>query len=121
MYSDALMTVVLHAQMNPIPLKYLPASIKEFAQNANSQKAIEYPSITFQSRLDAFTQMIMEICGDQAQISYQDSNLIIKVDDKEAQIDAQTLQIKCNDDLLHHLLTAVCQKISQTLAPIGKA
>jgi hypothetical protein len=60
----------------------------------------------------------MEICGDEAEISNKDSSVLVKVDGKEAQIDTISMQITCDDDLLHHLLTSVCQKLSHTLSAI---
>jgi hypothetical protein len=43
----------------------------------------------------------------------------VEVDGKSAQIDPKTLQIaNCSDQLLHHLLSSITQKMAHTLLPI---
>uniref|UniRef100_A0A915MML1 Pre-mRNA 3'-end-processing endonuclease polyadenylation factor C-term domain-containing protein n=1 Tax=Meloidogyne javanica TaxID=6303 RepID=A0A915MML1_MELJA len=43
----------------------------------------------------------------------------LQVDGKSAQIDPKTLQIaNCSDQLLHHLLTSITQKMAHTVLPI---
>jgi hypothetical protein len=43
----------------------------------------------------------------------------VEVDGKSAQVDPRTLQIaNCSDQLLHHLLTSITQKMAHTVLPI---
>jgi len=45
--------------------------------------------------------------------------IAVEVDGKSAQIDPKTLQIaNCSDQLLHHLLSSITQKMAHTLLPI---
>lgn len=85
-------------------------------------------------RISALEKTIKEICGPESKItssvdSVDDKTNIttdknvkhyvnIEVNEKIAKIDVETLQIQCTDQLLHHLLSSVSQKISQCLLPI---
>lgn len=61
---------------------------------------------------------IKEICGSESQINAQDGLISVAVDKKTAEIDVNSLNIKCNDQLLQHLLLSVTQKISNDMMPI---
>ncbi|CAD5234979.1 unnamed protein product [Bursaphelenchus xylophilus] len=124
MYSDAIMSAILHAQTNQIPLKHIPKQIKDLVKSVKAEKDIKEPvehklnqPLASQNRIDAFKATIREICGD-VEIEQDNDVLKVVVDGKEATIDTNTMHITCSDLLIQHLLGSVCQKVSITLAQI---
>ncbi|KAF7638119.1 hypothetical protein Mgra_00002347 [Meloidogyne graminicola] len=119
MYSDAVLSAVLHAQTNPILEKHIPKC--EEVNQQNQQNNVE----------KVLLGAIRELCGPKSKVelsipqqtqttsegtSNEKSSIIeLEVDGKSAQIDIKTLQIaNCSDMLLHHLLTSITQKIAHT-------
>ncbi|CAD5228272.1 unnamed protein product [Bursaphelenchus okinawaensis] len=124
MYSDAIMSAILHAQTNHIPLKHIPKPIKDLVKEAQEEKDLKEPiehkldrSTATESRMNAFKSAIREICG-AVEIVEEENILKITVDGKEATLDTTNMQIQCSDLLIQHLLGSVCQKVSIALAPI---
>ncbi len=61
---------------------------------------------------------LAELCGDQAVIRMTTNAIELSVDGKEAKIDLDTMHISCTDQLLHHLISSVCQKMMNSLLPV---
>uniref|UniRef100_A0A1I8B9L3 Cleavage and polyadenylation specificity factor subunit 3 n=1 Tax=Meloidogyne hapla TaxID=6305 RepID=A0A1I8B9L3_MELHA len=123
MFADAVLSAVLHAQTNPILEKHLPKCEDQQSQQKSVEKVL----------LGA----IRELCGPKSKVELTisqkeleegnsteiqnnlNSIIELQVDGKSAQIDPKTLQIaNCSDQLLHHLLTSITQKMAHTVLPI---
>ncbi|VDK44339.1 unnamed protein product [Gongylonema pulchrum] len=68
--------------------------------------------------VECLKKSLSEICGDRAQIRVVDNSIELEVDGKNAKIDLDTMHITCTDQLLHHLISSVCQKMMNTLLPV---
>uniref|UniRef100_F1KYI8 Cleavage and polyadenylation specificity factor subunit 3 n=1 Tax=Ascaris suum TaxID=6253 RepID=F1KYI8_ASCSU len=103
MFADATLAAVLHAHTNPIPDKHLG-------------KWDEKPEPA-----ECIRKTLIEVCGDDAVVDVVGHSIHLEVDGKSANIDIDTMQITCSDQLLHHLISSVCQKMMYALTPVCSA
>ncbi|VDK87823.1 unnamed protein product [Onchocerca ochengi] len=100
MFADATLAAILHAQTNPVPDKNLAKwNVKP-------------------NEIECLMKTLSELCGDEAIIRNTGNTIELKVDGKEAKIDLDTMHITCTDQLLHHLISSVCQKMMNSLLPV---
>lgn len=70
------------------------------------------------NEMECLMKTLAELCGDQAIIRMTANAIELEVDGKEAKIDLDTMHISCTDQLLHHLISSVCQKMMNSLLPV---
>ncbi|VDN56052.1 unnamed protein product [Dracunculus medinensis] len=100
MFADATLAAILHAYINPIPDKNLP----KWQDKPNPTECLE--------------KSLLEICGEDAKIKTVGEIIEVEVDGKTATIDLNSLHTTCSDQLLHHLISSVCQKMMHTVTPV---
>uniref|UniRef100_A0A0N5AE44 Cleavage and polyadenylation specificity factor subunit 3 n=1 Tax=Syphacia muris TaxID=451379 RepID=A0A0N5AE44_9BILA len=100
MFADAAIAAVLHAQTNPVPDKNLGT----WDQKPDTVLCLK--------------KALSEICGETGVIRINGDVIELEVDGKTACIEVANLRITCTDQLLHHLVSSVCQKMMHTLSPI---
>lgn len=100
MFADATLAAIMHAQTNPI-------------SDRNLGKWNVRQDLT-----ECLKKSLVEICGDSAIIRAINGNIEVHVNGKSANICVDTLQICCPDQLLHHLISSICQKMVNALTPV---
>lgn len=70
---------------------------------------------------ECLMKTLIKLCGEQAIIRVTASAIELTVDGKEAKIELDTMHISCTDQLLHHLISSVCQKMMNSLLPVCTA
>lgn len=70
---------------------------------------------------ECIRKTLIEVCGDDAVVDVVGHSIHLEVDGKSANIDIDTMQITCSDQLLHHLISSVCQKMMYALTPVCSA
>lgn len=67
---------------------------------------------------ECLEKSLLEICGEDAKIKTVGEIIEVEVDGKTATIDLNSLHTTCSDQLLHHLISSVCQKMMHTVTPV---
>lgn len=106
MYADAVMTVILRAETDPMPKKNVPQAIKVDKSHIK-ECMIEMLSDMFGS--DCIGKMI------------KGNTISVTVDDKVATVNVETLEVKCEDKDLQSVIHTAVTKLHQAIAPVKQS
>ncbi|XP_025086332.1 cleavage and polyadenylation specificity factor subunit 3-like [Pomacea canaliculata] len=103
MYADAVVTVILRAERDPVPPKNVPDIMA--IDKAHFQECL----------LETLEEMFGTGCTDKL---FQRDRLTVIVDDKQAIINLDTLEVVCCDDALQQVLQSVITRLHQAITPL---
>lgn len=106
MYADAVMTVILRAETDPMPKKNAPQAIKVDKSHIK-ECMIEMLSDMFGS--DCIGKMI------------KGNTISVTVDDKVATVNVENLEVKCDDKDLQSVIHTAVTKLHQAIAPVKQS
>jgi hypothetical protein len=65
---------------------------------------------------------LIDVCGQNATIDIRRSNaecvVHVNVDGKQASVNMTTMEVRCDDEVFHHLLISVSHRLRQAIAPV---
>uniref|UniRef100_A0A183V3P7 Acid-sensing ion channel 5 n=1 Tax=Toxocara canis TaxID=6265 RepID=A0A183V3P7_TOXCA len=67
--------------------------------------------------VECIRRTLVEVCGDNASVRVAGRWIELEVDGKTAHIDVDNMHVTCSDQLLHHLVSSLCQKMMYALTP----
>lgn len=126
MFADAVLSGVLQAEANPIPLKSIFSLCFGLLLNyfffyfTDIPAPVKVDSVHFKNCL---MELLTDIFGREA-ISKDytwEEQIDMIIDGKMARIDLRTLEVHCDDEPLHHLISTTTRKLHQSLAPPGSS
>lgn len=103
MYADAVMTVVLRAESDPMPQKNVPPAL--VVDKSHVQECL--------------LEMLADMFGSSS-ISklIKNDRMTVTVDEKTAIINVDTLDVTCEDEILQQVLQTAVSKLSLALSPL---
>jgi len=103
MYADAVIAVLLKAEQDPIPVKSIPPPMK--IDRAHFQECL--------------LEMLKEMFGEGSLNKLvQNNRVTLTVDGKEAVINIDTLDVRCQDDSLQQSIQSSVRRLHQAIFPI---
>ncbi|KAL3842661.1 hypothetical protein ACJMK2_020651 [Sinanodonta woodiana] len=106
MYADAVVTVVLRAEMDPMPQKNVPQSV--IVDKSHIQECL--------------IEMLTDMFGGECISKLIRGNCIsVTVDNKVASINVDTLEVKCEDEILQQIIQTAVIKVNHAIAPVKTA
>ncbi|KAK7098583.1 cleavage and polyadenylation specificity factor subunit 3-like [Littorina saxatilis] len=103
MYADSVVTVILRAERDPMPQKNIPSVLS--VDKAHFHECL----------LETLQEMFGSQCTDKL---FQRDRLVVRMDDRQAVINLDTLDVECEDESLQQLLHGVVTKLHQAVTPI---
>ncbi|XP_069132461.1 cleavage and polyadenylation specificity factor subunit 3-like [Argopecten irradians] len=106
MYADAVVTVVLRAETDPMPHKYVPPALK-----------VDRGHIT-----ECLIEMFTDMFGTESVGKFiKGDKMTITIDDNTAIINIDTLDVKCEDETLQQVVQTSVSKLMLAISPIKQA
>lgn len=103
MYADAVVTVILRAESDPMPQKNVPPPL-DFSQEH------------FQ---DCLSKMLTDMFGEEAICEMEETDIMkLSVDNKKASINVKSLEVTCEDTTLSQTLETAVTKFYHAIMPI---
>ncbi|KAL5006926.1 hypothetical protein ScPMuIL_015732 [Solemya velum] len=103
MYADAVVTVILRAESDPMPQKNMPSVL--VVDKSHIQECL-LEMLTDMFGADSISKLIK---GDK---------ITVTVDDCQATVSLDTLDVKCEDEVLQQVLSTAVTKLHQAIAPV---
>ncbi|XP_041365300.1 cleavage and polyadenylation specificity factor subunit 3-like [Gigantopelta aegis] len=106
MYADAVVTVILRAEKDPMPQKAVPTPIK--VDKNHFQECV--------------MDMLHEMFGPESTGKFiRQDKLTVTVDEKSAVINLNTLEVSCNDEALQQVIHTAVTRLHQAITPLKVA
>ncbi|WAR03884.1 CPSF3-like protein [Mya arenaria] len=103
MYADAVVTVVMQAENDPLRHKSIPQAVK--VEKSHIQECM----------LEMLTDMFGKECIGKL---IRGNNISVTIDEKVALVNVETLEVKCEDSDLQATIQTAVTKLHQAIAPV---